>query len=470
MNETIKNLIKTVAFLIVTALVTIRVGSVINWKESTGILKFYEYDKDQADVIFYGASRTACAINPSIMWDKYGIAAINLSEGGQNLGSTYYYMVESLKTQHPKVMVVDLSLLEVVDDGNDGNMYINTLNMKYSLNYVKNAVYEWQHSVFSGDRDMLNWLLLKFPVFHSRYKEITYKDYRKISNEEPAHYSTFNVGNYTAPAACDIKGTHELSEEIKHYLDLMMDLAEENDTELFFYIPPYTVWDYIMEGYNAAEEYVGARGYELINVNAHYRDFNFDYSTDMADEGGTFGSHVNSEGTKKITGYFTEYLHENYDLPDRRGDAYYSVYDSISDGMWVRTHNRDIANATGDIPEILRLSDADHYDTAVIINGDKADILDGKIKESGNDAIIRYEANPNVYCTAAPDKDGRFYIGRNVTVESSMGMIFVDDTSKTTNGQDIEIVVVDKKSGDLVFYAGYNIDDQENVSLAWWGI
>ena len=51
-----------------------------------------------------------------------------------------------------------------------------------------------------------------------------------------------------------------------------------------------------------------------------------------------------------------------------------------------------------------------------------------------------------------------------------MGMIFVGDTSKTTNGQDIEIVVVDKKSGDLVFYAGYNIDDQENVSLAWWGI
>ena len=45
----------------------------------------------------------------------------------------------------------------------------------------------------------------------------------------------------------------------------------------------------------------------------------FDYASDLTDT-----SHCNRWGAEKVTSYVGAYLKENYDLPDRRGDAAYA--------------------------------------------------------------------------------------------------------------------------------------------------
>lgn len=465
MKNTTKNIIRIIAFLLVLTLFTARIISVISWKESTAILKFYEYEKDQADVIFYGASRTACAVNPSTMWDRYGIAAIDLAEAGQNLGSTYYYMEESLKRQHPKVMMVDLSLLEQIDDGHDGNMYINTINMHYSPIYVKNAVYEWSHSVFSDSKNMLKWLLAKFPVYHTRYREITYRDYVPVTNEEPAFYNTFASAPYDIPPGYGETGRHELSPEVTDILDKMMNLAEANGCALTFYIPPYCVYPEPMQGYNAAADYVGARGYQLINFCTFFDQIGFDYATDMQNEG-LLGNHVNIYGSEKVTDYLTEYLHTNYDLPDRRGDAHYDVYNKIS-ANWQATRCAYAMSEIDDLASKLAMTDPAFFDYAIYISGDNVEQWKNYISNA-NPNLMQSDVSDRLYISVPCDKDCRFRMGQNVTVQTNESPgIYTGDSSKTANGQEMEIILL-RKTGNVFMHLGYSLDEGGNPYIVWW--
>ena len=49
-----------------------------------------------------------------------------------------------------------------------------------------------------------------------------------------------------------------------------------------------------------------------------------DYSIDCNDS----NSHLNAAGARKLTSWLGKYILDNYDIPDRRGDAAYAYWDS----------------------------------------------------------------------------------------------------------------------------------------------
>ncbi|MDD6581027.1 MAG: hypothetical protein PUE89_09005, partial [Lachnospiraceae bacterium] len=59
-----------------------------------------------------------------------------------------------------------------------------------------------------------------------------------------------------------------------------------------------------------------------IDFNKMYDELSIDFSTDMAEK-----VHLNFSGTKKLTEYLGNYIVNNYDIPDHRGDAKYSSWD-----------------------------------------------------------------------------------------------------------------------------------------------
>ncbi len=81
---------------------------------------FRNLEEDSLDILVLGSSHAYVDINPAVLWSEYGIAAYDLCGSNQPMWNTYYYLKEALKTQTPKVVVLEaycVSLdLEYIDE------------------------------------------------------------------------------------------------------------------------------------------------------------------------------------------------------------------------------------------------------------------------------------------------------------------------------------------------------------------
>lgn len=349
MKNSYKITVEIVTYFVVLAFVTCYVYKALAWKNSAGIQKFYEYDKDTVDVMLYGSSHIHCSVNTALMWNDEGIAVCDMSEGGQNLGNTYYYIIESLKTQSPQIIIVDLYKTAQLNDGvKTGNFYRNILGMKFSNNYVKNLRYSLDLTMYEKKEktNYFKWLMFRFPIFHSRYKEITKKDFEKIDITNGRYSGSWTRKVYEAPYDCLVTDIEPISDREINYLDKIVELAEKNDIDLVFIVAPYLVTADDMRKYNFVKAYAYDKGVPFINFNEMYEEIGFDFFEDMRDEE-YYGSHLNNYGAEKVTNYLTKYISENYDIPDRRGDERYNIYQTICDNWFksVEEHNRKLKNS-----------------------------------------------------------------------------------------------------------------------------
>lgn len=422
--------IKIICFTVLLGIITARVGAILNWKESTGIMRFYQYDKNSIDVAFYGSSRCFCTVNTAWLWDKYGMAAYNMGESGQNIGTTYYYMKETLKTQKPKVMAVEARFLTHTDKGfGNGNLYRNTLNMKWSQNSVDNIHYTVDLAEQSDE--IKQFVFLKFPVFHSRYNEITEEDFQPVAVDESRYNGAWTCESYETPAACGVKDRKELTEDQIGWMDKMIALAKENEIDLIFWIAPYILQEENMMEFNAMKDYANEKGIPFLNFNEIYQEAGIDYGTDMRKENGA-GSHLNNFGAKKVTEYLGEYIWKNYQLEDHRTDESYALYNQISENWRLEEKNYAITQEK-DFETYKNLLEEEHYSYAVI------DRKSGKVTSNGE------------------TKSDVWYLSDKVILKQKEDTIelYVDKKMQKMNKSDVTVLVVDKRSGELIEQADF---------------
>ena len=118
-----------------------------------------------------------------------------------------------------------------------------------------------------------------------------------------------------------ILGDYSFGDNAWSYLDKMVALCEENDVELVLIKAPslYPVW---YEEWDAqVEDYAAAHDLKYINFLEHTEEIGLDFSTDTYDA----GLHLNLYGAVKLTDYFGEWLVEECELEDRRGEEELSV-------------------------------------------------------------------------------------------------------------------------------------------------
>jgi len=363
--KAIKTAARCVLFLGILALVTTTVYNALSWKNTNGITGLYRLPADRADVLFVGSSHSFCTVNTAILWKEQGIAATDISESGQNFPVGYHYLREALKTQHPKVVLLELFGIDRGIHIESGTHYRNSLNMKWSKNYVENADYIIQDisrkitdaNELSGIRKAI---YLKFPVIHSRYDELTEEDFGQ--NEEWLRYhSNWSNKAFSPPEALNEKGVDALTDVQRHYLDGLLELSKQHGFKLVLWVAPYCLNENRARQYNAVGQYARENGIDFINFHELIEETGFDYATDMRNEGSSSGSHINNNGAQKITRYFGKHLMENYDLQDRRGDPSYAYYDRTAREWDVEyaLHGMDLAENLQDYvkaidPELMQ--------------------------------------------------------------------------------------------------------------------
>ena len=112
-----------------------------------GIRAFHALPENSVDVIVYGSSHAWRNVNVNAMYDNYGIGAYNYAGNWQHLNTTWLFFHDSLRTQSPKVALIETFHVNsnLFDVDMDGEIYYTTAipDSPYKRAYLE--------SCFEGD-------------------------------------------------------------------------------------------------------------------------------------------------------------------------------------------------------------------------------------------------------------------------------------------------------------------------------
>lgn len=319
-----KNTVKLCCFLLISSIFLCTFYQIFRRKmdESDTWKIYYEQNKNSIDVIVVGSSHTFGSINPAILYDKYGIASFVLGAPGLSIKGSYYSCVEALKTQSPKIIIVDIT-------GYDKDEEIDS-ELEYTPLWIEGMSFSKNKYDMSKEIAGSNWLplVLEYPVIHTRYDgDLDKRDFLPYRGDE---YHKYYKGNRifwnttTEFLESDypyIEDIGEISDITLEYLDKLIDLANEEETDIIFYVSPYFQEDWNQRGINAIGKYVGEKGATFLNLNSMRKRIGLDMEQDMADK-----EHVNHLGQEKTSAYLGAYIRDNYEIPDRRGNMEYESW------------------------------------------------------------------------------------------------------------------------------------------------
>lgn len=311
--------IKIIAFCLIGILLLQRLYHIFSWKDTAGDYKssmetFYRLDRNSVDVLFLGSSHCYCAVDVSNLWENHGIAAYSMAISGQDLASSYHCLVEALKTQKPKVVLLESYYGICHGYQVRGNLYRNLLAYQPSLNFlqaIRSMAKEEEWKDFA----------LKWPILHTRYRELQREDFlreRPVYMGYAAEFSPrpVELRNY------DGEETVPIGEEEEEWLRRIMSLAKEEDIQLCIFLVPVAEEEYTLKKYKYIENLAESNGVPYLNLLQLREELELDPNTDFLD-----AQHMSHYGAQKVTRYLGTYLKENYELEDKRGFPQYALWD-----------------------------------------------------------------------------------------------------------------------------------------------
>lgn len=307
-------LLRTVVFLLVLALALHTVAGVLRSKQYAQFsAALYQEPENSMDVLLMGSSHMLTGVSPLLLWEDYGIVSNSLAQNGQVIPVTYYHLQEALRTQKPRLVVLDVykamqdSLIDT-----KASLHYTLDNMRFGLPKIRAAL------ELAPEEDRAEYLL-DLIAYHDRWKELTTEDFQPLDLSEKGGETLF----YTTPLPdfhpLPETETAEPAPSAITYMEKIVDLCREEGIELLFVSLPFaTPEDDDMDRQqrvNGIASYAGEWGVPYVNMMHLTEELGFDYAADMADL-----YHANRYGMEKITAWLGAYLTEHYDLPDRRGE------------------------------------------------------------------------------------------------------------------------------------------------------
>ena len=326
--------------------------------------EFFEQDADY-DVFFIGSSRPMNGIFPMELWEDHGVVSYNWAQAGHPPPAYYWVMRLALDYKQPKLMVIDCYGMhfDAKTTGVFGLMHISMDSFPLSLTKIR-AVRDMlddpsmTEEYNEGERRSAFNLLWTFPVFHSRWNQLTWEDFRPEKNYTRGAIANGDIfGGELVPD--DSRKGRVFDTVGVQYLRRAIEECQSRGIEvLVTFLPLFADAEQ-----QAAAEYAGriAAEYGVDYINFFDLDL-VNYHVDFADSAG----HLNTAGARKITKYLGDYIVENYGVPDHRGEA---VYDN-----WTRDHaiytekKNEELRAQEDLYHYLMLLERDAVDAALFVN------------------------------------------------------------------------------------------------------
>lgn len=275
------------------------------WNTTAKIDGFYNSEKNEYDVVFFGSSHAYSSFNPLILWEKTGVKSYVFATQQQPIWATYHYMRDAFVRQDLDMAVLDVLMLskgtEYYDDGVN---YTFCDNMPMSKNKLE-LIFA---SAPKGERFNL---ACRFMKYHSRWNELTREDfeYRRSKMTDYSKGYCVLTDTCTDAMAPDVAGVLEsatIYEKNLLYLHKIFDLCKEQGVKLLLVKTPSNATKEEKMYYNAVEKAAKEQGVDFVDYNLCYEDIGLSVEEDFYDK-----THLNVYGAEKFTNYFadnTEYF------------------------------------------------------------------------------------------------------------------------------------------------------------------
>lgn len=285
---------------------------------------FHDMPENSFEVIGYGSSHMWRGMNPTELYNRYGIGSYNYGCNWQNINTTLLFLEDSLRSQKPKVVLIETYIVDSYKENQniDGEIYYTTAIPEFECKqkYLKQAF---------GD-DIERYLSYYMPLcaFHDNWTNINESSFNKNRKDVYDFYKTMGFVSSDAVTKVTIPNVNtfqqaELNEGSLKILDEIMNICNENNIDVIFYTAPYQ-GEYLYS--DAMKSYAKENNAVYFNLFEYIDEIGFDGDTDFSDEG-----HLNTSGSNKVADFFGEYLKLNYDLTDFR---------NIESNLWESAKNR----------------------------------------------------------------------------------------------------------------------------------
>lgn len=479
---------RAVIFIIIMCFIVGYLSSVLVSKSSYSKVSPFLKEEENFDVLFMGISHMQVGVYPLDLWKDYGITSFNFGESGARLPYSYWALKNALEYTTPKLVVIDVRRMDVNDKEYDD--YVSTVFDEFPLSKTK---YEAAMDLFE-DWDMRLEFLFPFIKYHSRWTELYEDDFTKESYR-------INKGAYSYPKESlhvAIPEEHQiLSKDDKSeggalaqkYLRQMIELCQDQGIDVMLTELPYPADEESQRLANGVADIADEYGINYINF--LQMDGIIDFDTDMNDK----SAHVNDSGARKITAYLGNYIKENYSVPDRREDKKYTSWNDVYKEYEEYKISR-IKEQTSLDNYLMLLAD-ENLSSCIYINEGTDILRDERMKkllrnisqhqdlaqlesagESGKNYFLIVDNGSSkvwegVGEEISPDLDTSFGKIKNVAAVDEEPYILIQGTDESyylnieenSLTPDIQIMVINNSSGELVDMAAFNEDVRsDNIS------
>lgn len=361
-----------------------------NKDNAYAVAGFYTHKNNSFDVIFMGTSRVLDSVYPLDLWNEYGMASYNLAQHAQTMSMSYYAMQDAINRQHPKVIVLDTYFL-ISDQkiSNLGYTHKTIDNMPWSLPKVA-ALTDYVKS--EGFTNMFQYII-NLSVFHSRWKELTADDFEPIEDDTMGAEVRYGHTAFDSYTVVDKSQTAEIPAGSMEYLNKIIKLCKDHNVQLVLMTTPSIPFEeYDVPGttqfkmFNSLYDLAEKDGFTYINLMHHLDELNFDYKTDMYDEG-----HVNPLGAAKITKYMGQFVMNNFSIQDRRSDQAYSEWNDWY-ARFAQYKNNYTLTQTYDFAEYMKILQNDpNYALFVTVQGSLGDSIAPDVQTALKNIGLTYD-------------------------------------------------------------------------------
>lgn len=405
-----KNFFKITAFLLAVVFTFLSFYNVYNFKYLDSVFKvkmFYEQEENTVDVLVLGSSHIYQGFNTAVLWREYGYTAYNLCGAAQPIWNTYYYLEEALKTQTPKVIILDVYTLHYTQEYADTSFAIkNTYGLKWSETKV-NAIKASFDTEESGNQYFFEVL-----QYHSKYSDLNKTDFYPYQANEAMYknhkgfYCYFKTAAVTETDVSGVNYLNEMTPKTEAYYRMIIELAQSRNIPIIITAIPFAVENYHQGFFNSARVIADEYGVPFYNFLTEYKDaVAIDYSKDFADK-----QHLNHLGNTKITRFFGNLLKSNYNITDRRGDDRFASWEADAKVYYNQLENSKVKSIQT-LNGFLKVIANKRYVTVITESVNEFDKLPSNVRDAASSFFKNIGVGETQY------KTGGMWVIRNSAIE-----------------------------------------------------
>lgn len=280
----------------------------------------YVYETD-IDILIMGSSQADASFDASYISDKTGKNTVILSSGAQSAKQTYYNLIEVLKYQTPRLIVVEeFSIIEdtlgwMEEKGLYGLALANLDGMKMSFNKISAAFAAASfegYGVFhimreAGKTERFIFAIKHLPLQIKRIFEpesLWLSPHQGTILHTPDSMATKE--QFEASLARVVDENFELPKENAKYMEKIINLCIKNDINIEFIKTPLIKNASSLSGHIAIVNHIKEMGVDVNTYNLMDEEMNISYVF----EDFTDVNHVSKAGMRKVSDWFVRHINE----------------------------------------------------------------------------------------------------------------------------------------------------------------